>query len=487
MKLVNKKIFLSSKLCLTKGWYLRASNVQVPLTRAEQFRIDEGSKISKISRSIYPSGILIDEVDNLSNYERTKRIINDANDVVLFEATFIFCNNIARADIIERIDDNWHLLEVKSSLESREVKENHIDDIAYTTAILKLCGVEVKRMSLLLVSKKYVNGMSNESFLVEVDCTEQVEKRLAEFIPIFSKVDEFSGADDRPKPELIFQCKDCEFYEKHCLGVGIINPIFDLPRLSQKMFNDLSELRFDSIDQIPEELHLTNQQKIVWNAVTGNKPFFDRDKMRGLIQEIIYPIYYLDFETVSTAIPLYENLTPYQTMVTQYSIHTCLSIDSEVEHFEYLANYDNDDSEALAVKLISDIGKYGSIIVYHAAAEKKFIKILAESVPNLSSDLNDIVDRIVDLEMIIRETYYNKAFRGSYSLKVVLPVLVPEMSYDIFVIGDGGDASAIFAELAQGKYPDNEAAELCNELLNYCKQDTLALVRIHHKLHSLCN
>jgi hypothetical protein len=223
----------------------------------------------------------------------------------------------------------------------------------------------------------------------------------------------------------------------------------------------------------------------VVEAVKDETPFIDKEKLKDLLDEIVYPTYYLDFESTSTAIPLYENIGPYQEIVTQYSIHKFLSENDEEKHFEFLSDYTKDDRRTLAEKLLKDIGKEGSVIVYFAAAESRMLKSLAKLFPDLADDLNNIIERIVDLEKIAVETYYHPEFHGSYSIKVVLPVLVPEMSYKELEIGDGQSASVVFAELARGKYSQDEAALICEQLLKYCKQDTWAMVKIHEKLIQL--
>ncbi len=488
MTLINKNIFLESRLCLTKGWYLRTSGAQTfksQPTLADQFRTNEGIEIGKMARSLYPYGILINEGSNLGNYERTKQIINDNNTLTIFEATFIHDGSIAKADILERINGEWHLIEVKSSSASDDVKDALIDDLTYTASILRLCGIELKKMSLLLVSKNYQPGMANRDFFVEVNCTQEVSKKCLDFIRKIDEISKVAIFEERPEPKLIYQCKNCDFYKNDCLGKNIDDPIFDLPNLREKKFNGYIEENISLISQIPEENSLSAPQKTVWIAVNDNAPYINKGRLKERLREITFPAYYLDFESVSTAIPLYQNIKPYQEIVTQYSIHKFSAMNSKEEHFEFLANYTKDDRKALAQKLLIDIGKEGSVIVYHAQAEKRFINNLAKSTPEYANELNCIIDRIVDLELIIKETYYHPSFHGSYSIKVVLPVLVPEMSYKNLAIGDGQSANVVFAELARKKYSAQKSEALCKELLKYCRQDTLAMVKIYESLIDL--
>jgi hypothetical protein len=476
MSLISKNIFLKSLTCLTWGWYLRSSGIELLKTKSEEDRIEQGKKIGEMARSLYANGVLVDEGSNTSNYEKTKKLINDHNIQVIFEATFIHNGNIARADILKRIDGKWHLIEVKSSSASDEIKDELIDDLSYTALILSLCGIELERASLLLVSKDYRIGMDLKKFFVEVDCTEQVNERRPLFLERMNEISQVTCADKRPEPKLIYECKDCDYYKAHCLGKNVDDPVFYVPRLGREKFSELVEDKVFLVNQIPEHFNLSPSQKRVVEAVKDETPFIDKEKLKDLLDEIVYPTYYLDFESTSTAIPLYENIGPYQEIVTE---------NDEEKHFEFLSDYTKDDRRTLAEKLLKDIGKEGSVIVYFAAAESRMLKSLAKLFPDLADDLNNIIERIVDLEKIAVETYYHPEFHGSYSIKVVLPVLVPEMSYKELEIGDGQSASVVFAELARGKYSQDEAALICEQLLKYCKQDTWAMVKIHEKLIQL--
>ena len=487
MKMVNKNIFLEGRTCLTRGWYLRSSGIQIPLTQAAQFRINEGVEIGKMARLLYPQGTLVNEGSNINNYEKTQKLIGDDNVQAIFEATFIHNDNIARADILERMNGEWHLIEVKSSSASENIKDELIDDLTYTAIVLSLCGIEPKKMSLLLISKNYRLGMDNRDFFVEVNCTEEVNKRRLSFIGKIDEIAQATGTPDKPEPKFIYPCKDCDYYKEYCLGKNMDDPIFDLPRLGEKKFKLYTEENISLVSQIQIEDELSASQKRVWTTVRDKKPFIDKKRLKEWLGKIIFPAYYLDFESVSTAIPLYNDIGPYQEIVTQYSIHKFSALNSNEEHFEFLADYTKDDRKSLTEALLRDIGTEGSVIVFHAAAEKKFINNLIKAIPEYTNELNAIINRIIDLEEIIKDTYYHPAFHGSYSIKVVLPVMVPEMSYKHLAIGDGQSATVVFAELARKKYSIDESERLCKELLTYCKQDTWAMVKIHEKLYSMCD
>lgn len=194
-----------------------------------------------------------------------------------------------------------------------------------------------------------------------------------------------------------------------------------------------------------------------------------------------WPAYYLDFETVMTAIPLYPDIAPYTQIPTQYSIHVCSKPGDITNHSEYLADPSKDCRRELARKLLYDLRGKGSIIAY-GNFEKVVINSLAELYPDLSEKLQDLTSRMVDLEGIIRKNFYHPDFCGSTSLKSVLPVLAPDLSYDDLEIADGDSAMAAFAYLALSRYQAKEAEVVKRNLLEYCKRDTLAMVKLHQRL-----
>jgi hypothetical protein len=253
-----------------------------------------------------------------------------------------------------------------------------------------------------------------------------------------------------------------------------------MPRLSQSKFDELTELGIVCIEAIPDGFPLTENQARVRDCVLTKKPFVG-DRLQTELRSISWPAFYLDFETVMTAIPLYPDMAPYTQIATQYSIHKCSDIGLIVEHLEYLADPSRDCRRELAENLIKHLRGEGNIIIY-SNFEKAVINSLGRLYPDLLEKLSSLIERMIDIEAIIRKNYYHPDFHGSTSLKVTLPVLVPELSYDELKIADGDSAMAAFAYLALGKYEDREAEIMKGNLLDYCKQDTLAMVKLHQRL-----
>ena len=285
-----------------------------------------------------------------------------------------------------------------------------------------------------------------------------------------------------PAPKPVWACRNCS-YLSDCVGKGIENPIFDIPRLSEKKFNELVASDVLSIEAIPSSFELTENQEIVRTAVQTRSPVV-RDNLSSALSDLSWPVHYLDFETAVTAIPLYEEIGPYAQVPTQYSIHQSDKMGNIINHFEYLADPIKDSRFDLAENLINDLKGDRSIIVY-SHFEKTIISNLAKLYPQLGTQLGELIERIVDLQLIMAKNYYHPDFGGSMSLKDTLPVLVPELSYDNLTIPEGGAALATFVYLARGRYQGAEAEAEKQNLLEYCKQDTLALLKIHEQLNKL--
>ncbi|HDL60225.1 MAG TPA: DUF2779 domain-containing protein [candidate division WOR-3 bacterium] len=478
MRNVSKEIFLNALVCPTLGWLrrMRREEISREPTLGEQFRKEQGIEIHRRARELYPEGFLIDDMDMGSASEKTKGLMKDPKVSTIFEGMFFVDGFITKADILKRKGKGWHLIEVKSSVND---KEEFVDDMAYTTMVIDRCGFDISTISILLISKDFRLGMKNDDLFVELDHTNEVLNRVKEFKPLWELVEKMTRQPVKPDPKLRFECRRCELFEE-CLGKNIENHIFDIPRLSQPKFDQLTKLGIVRIEDIPNDFPLTENQAIVRNCVQTKKPFIG-NKLKNELETISWPAYYLDFETVMTAIPLYSGIAPYTQIPTQYSIHKCSEPGRVIDHFEYLADPSKDCRRELAKNLINHLKGRGSIITY-GNFEKNIVTSLGRVYQDLSRELNSLVDRMVDLESIIRKNYYHPEFHGSTSIKKTLPVLVPDMSYDDLKIADGDSAMVSFAYLALGKYKDREAETIKRNLLEYCKRDSFAMVRLHQQL-----
>jgi predicted RecB family nuclease len=479
MRTINKSVFIKSLDCQRLAWHLYRNLIARDNSLGDNFLIFESKKIHALAQQLFPKGLKVNSNSLQEALDKTKELIFDKNIQTIFEPLFEYNGFVAKADILCRTEDGWQIVEVKSG---NKGKRKYIVDMAYSSLIISKNLESVSKVKLLLLSKDFHLGLPIENLFTETDFTVEVFIKMQEYSLFLDDVKKMIGSENSPEAKLKLCCKNCRMF-KQCLGKNIEYHIFDLPRLSHLEFDELCKMNINQIKDIPNEIELTEPQKIVKESIINDKVFVSPN-LAVEIEKIQFPVYYLDFESVMTIYPLYENIHPHTQIVTQYSLHRSNDLNTEPEHFEFIADHTKDDRQALAEQLIKDIGEIGSIITY-SSFERQILHHLAQLYPQLSENLNKIIDRIVDLEVILKSNYYDKNFHGKTSIKKVLPVMIPNMNYNELEISEGGSASSAFAYMAMGLYDQEKIIQTKKYLLEYCKQDTLALVRMHSFLAKL--
>ncbi|MBU7036445.1 MAG: DUF2779 domain-containing protein [Theionarchaea archaeon] len=480
MGTMTKGIFLKARECQSLGWMMRSGKVIITPTVGQKFRMNQGVEIHKRARCLYPAGLLLHVGKTVSAAEKTAHVMTSPGPPVIFEGTFSSGGLTARADMLEPEEEGWHLIEVKSGVND---KKEFIDGMAYTYLVMSLCGCKISRVSLMLLDRNFRLGMPDDSLFVEIDHTMDVLEKVKEFESCWQSLEESTRGPSMPEPSLRYECRGCDLF-RDCVGKGVDNHIFDLPRLSESKFGGLLTSGITCIEGIPSGVSLTPPQERVKTCVQGRCTFIDKKGLKKELERIQWPAFYLDFEVLTTAIPLFQDAAPYARIPFQYSIHVCSKEFGCVIHCEYLADPTRDCRRELAERLVEDLKGEGSILVY-TSYEKGIIKGLAEMFPDLKEKLDSLLDRIVDLKKIIESCVYYPGFHGGFSIKAVLPVLVPGMSYNHLQIKEGDTAMVTYVYMILGTYSPHEMKEKRQNLLEYCKQDTLAMVAVHKELLNL--
>jgi hypothetical protein len=271
---------------------------------------------------------------------------------------------------------------------------------------------------------------------------------------------------------------ECEFWG-YCTRDMPEHWVMELTGITQKRLNDLMAMNLRDVRDIPGDFRLNSLQRRIRDSVINNKEYIAAE-LKAELEGIEYPLHFLDFETIGPAIPRYAGTRPYQPIPFQWSDHI-LYHDGRLEHREYLCNEDKDPGEEFINSLIMSLGTRGSIFVY-TNYEAMVIQALAERIPRFSEILVHIPDRFRDLCALIKKYYYHPGFHGSFSLKSVLPALVPDMSYQELAIKEGDQASVEYLRMINPATTPEEKTMIRKELLNYCGYDTLAMVRIREEL-----
>lgn len=481
MGYINKTVFINYIDCPTLGWMSKRRMIPWQKDLNDELLMLEGRNIHKLSWELFPQARNAQRSEIISSEQHTRQLIEEGNKTIL-EASFVSGGFSVRTDILQKNDSGaWHLFEVKSG---SKYKVKYVEDMAFSAMVLAKAGIEIESSVLMHLSNAYRIGMDIRLLFNSLDCTEKVAAKMQEYMAVSQKAFEDIESDKMPEPYLKRNCKNCPVFDS-CIGKDVKNHIFDLPRLSGVAIEDLIAMGIDTIDKIPDDFELTEHQQIVKNCVVNNTTYIS-DNLKTELDNIKYPVFYLDFESVTTIMPLYRGIAPHTQLLTQFSIDKSENVPEVCEHFEYIADHTRDCRREIAEKLVEYLGKEGSIITY-SNFEKIAIGKLSAMFPDLCEDLKNIIERIVDFEAIVRKNYYDVRFHGRSSIKKVLPVMIPEMNYESLVIGEGGDAAAAFAFMAMGRYDEEKIEETKKDLLKYCAQDTFAMVRMHKFLLDVVN
>lgn len=479
---VTKAEWLTVASCPTMAWRDRRTASEPP-SEAEQFRMQQGREVGELARQLYPGGVLIKRSEREDTAAATSRLMAAGDTPCLFEAEFRFRSLTARADILVRQDDGWHLMEVKSCFSDTDDLPGLDEDLAYTVMVSRRTGVIIAQASLVLLSRGYRYGMEPGRLFELIGRTAEVTAIVAEAADP-SDIEAALAASDPPTPQFTSACKTCPHFSETCLGAGHDHTVLELPRLHGSKIAQLAQARIIALEDVPGDFSLTARQSTV-RAATNAQRRHVAEGLPAALAEVVWPCHYLDFETVMTSLPLYPGQGCHQQVLTQFSVHHADVPAHVTGHDEFLAPAERESERALAEQLIAVLGRSGSVVVY-SGFEKAQISRLIKRFPDLKPDLARVVDRLVDLCAVLQAQVYDPHFRGSYSIKKVLPVLVPQLSYAGLSIADGAAAITAFARMARGEITGQEFPATRNALKQYCALDTLAMVELHQALHEMC-
>lgn len=471
---VTKSEFLVARNCLTQGWYLRRATRE-KLGPGLKWRFWAGQDVGRRARAWLGDGVLLPSSPRAVALAATAAALALQESDLLFEATFESGGCIARADAVRRVAGGWELIEVKSAKSKEEgIADDQIDDIAFTRCVAAASGLTIAKATLVLINRDYRLSQDAEMF-VSIDVSEVSAVRAAEFATGLPVIVTGVTAEERPEPEFKFACRDCDFYDSECVGQGIPDPLFAIPNLRQARFDELKV--YVSIGGLPPNVRLTDNQLQVVEVIRSRKPKQDANGL-AVLDKVAYPVRYLDFEAALPHLPWFDQTPPYEAVPFQYSIHSRLAEDGEVQHTAYLADHGGDWRRELAERLLSDLGASGSIVVY-SSYEKTRLNALGVLFPDLAAQFRLTVARLFDLEHVFKDGYIHPAFNGKSSIKKVLPVVVPDLSYEGKPVNNGSDAMGLFSLMRVGEVTGDDALRQREDLLAYCALDTLAMVRLH--------
>ncbi len=435
-----------------------------------------GNRVGVIAQQRYgtPDSVEI-ALDFNAMLAETQRLIADGADFSIFEATFRHEGVLIRADVLIPEGDGWHVIEVKVST---SVKDYHVLDCAIQDWVLRHSKINVLSISLAYINNQFVyaGDQNYDSLLIEHDLTEDARRLEPAVLDLVAKArDAVTGP--MPVVDVGAQCTKpyvCQF-QSHCWPGDTEYPIIGLGGSRAKLGQFVAQGARDIRDVAANDLSAETQQRIHRVTVSGEPELLPG--AREILQALPYPRYYLDFETIAPAIPIWKGTRPYAAVPVQWSCH----IEEQgamLRHEEFLDLSGEPPMRALAEEMIACLGTSGPVLMY-TGYERRVIKGLIEQFPDIEDDLDNIINRLWDLHPIVKVNYYHPAMLGSWSIKAVLPAMVPWMSYgELTGISEGTGAADGFLEAIKPETDVARKQELEQQLLRYCRFDTEAMVEI---------
>ncbi len=489
---LSKSLYTKGIQCPKALWLKKYKpSVLIPPDEQAQAIFETGNIVGDLACQLFLDG---KEVPYTTNYDEMISTTKEWIEVGvsnIYEATFNYEGILIMVDILKIEDDGVSIYEVKSST---EVKDIYLHDVSIQYYVLQNLGYSIKSASVVHINNEYVRGESLEldKLFKIVDVTSEIQS-LQSNISIILKEFETYLEDKVNEPDIDIGSHCNKPYEcdakNYCWKVQRQIPdysIFNIFNLGSKKQVELYNQGIIDIEDIPEDFDMTANQKQAVENYKSKVSYIDKENINAFLENLTYPIYHLDFETYQQAIPEYKGIRPFEQIPFQYSLHIEYE-DGTLINKEYLSEDSIDNRYELAQKLCEDIPNDVTVLAYNMSFEKGVIKRLANLFPNLSTHLLAINENMQDLMIPFQKKWYvTPSKQGSYSIKYVLPALVPEFEKaykELAGVQNGSQAMNAFANLS--KLNEEEKQKMRTSLLEYCKLDTLAMVKILDVLKNL--
>ncbi len=491
-----------------------------PIDDNLQAMFDAGHEFESYAEKLFPNAVKIGfDISNFATYKsmpaRTKKALDEGASTI-FQGRFEVdgsTNEVVHGsdrestsgsadsthaltciiDVLERNPDNtFNLIEIKSSTKA---KPEHEYDLAFQTIVLEKSGIKIRSIAVIHANKEYIRSgdIEPEKITSKTDVTDAVRELITitkeQINQAFAILSQEIMPDISPRfvnqvgvPRVQWFAQWLEIYKT-------LNPkldpysIYSLSYPNAEQIGRLEDGNIKMIADIPEELALRPKQIAQIQTTKNNKRIINQEKIKEFLSTFQYPLYFFDYETFSSVIPKFDGCQPYKDYPFQYSLHILDAPDAKLRHKEYLHQENSNPMPGLIDQLKKDIGNSGTILTWNMSYEKGCNKRMAKFYPEHQEFLESLNQRINDLMIpFAKMWFFDKDFFGSASIKKVMPVLAPELSYKELDVGDGLLARRMWMQtVLEGKNSTNRD-EIINNLSKYCTLDTFAMVRILEEL-----
>jgi len=482
---LSKSMFIRGHQCLKSLWLHKyRPELKEEADEALEARFRTGHEVGALAQQLFPGGVEV-PYDGLTHAEQlamTQKLLAEGKETI-YEATFEHDGVFVKVDILHRGAAGWEILEVKGTT---EVKEYHYFDTAIQLYVLAGSGLKIAKVALFHIDKRYKRRGAidvQKLFAIE-DITAQVREMQPNIAPALAEMRTML-AGEMPAIDIGPHCSDpydCDFHG-HCWGHIPEDSVFDLRERGVDKFALYAKRIVRQADIPLDTLNRKQRQQV--ESTIKQCDTLGREDVRTFLSSLWYPLCFLDFETVNPAIPLFDDSLPYQKIPFQYSLDVQMQEGGELQHHEFLALPGVDPRRALTDGLIAQIPAGACIIAWNQGFETGVLGSMAGLFPDLAPRIEKMIEGFRDPMTLFRDrTVYLWQQKGSYSIKAVLPALVPELSYDGLDVADGDMAMGAYYDMCATQDPQ-EVARIRKALLEYCGLDTMAMVRIVEKLRKM--
>ncbi len=491
---LSKTDYILYRACKKNAWFkIHHPKIyyQNELSAFEKMIIKTGNEVELVARGLFPSGILIEGRDITAQALTLKHLKNKKP--ILFQPVFEKDGFFAAIDVLEFAPEtnSYSIYEVKSTNEIDE--KTHYYDLAFQVNLLRKCGFTIKIIYLTHLNKEYIRSgkLNIEGLFQKEDITEKIESLCEEVAIEMDGALRYLSQDSLPKGfcTCIYKGRS-----NHCTCFSVINPeipeygIHDIARIgsSKQKLEILVDSNIFQINEIPPHIQLSDIQQNQVTAYKLDKILIDKETISKELQNLKFPLYFIDYETLPCAIPRFDGFSPYQHIPFQYSLYILESPDAEPKLLEFLHSELDDPTKYFADSLSKHIEDTGSIIVWNKIFECGRNSEIAVRIPEVKEFIESLNIRVYDLMDIFKKQYYvHKDFKGSTSIKKVLPVLVPDLSYKELEIQDGGSAAEVWNRIYTEQMDEVGKEKIVQDLKKYCGLDAYAMYAIWCQLHEV--
>jgi hypothetical protein len=480
--ILSKSTFLRGLQC-SKSLYLYKNFIQLrdPVSPEQKAIFNRGNNVGILAQQLFPGGIDATpekRSDNLAAVEKTQQLIASGVEII-YEAAFQHEQVLAILDILVKKDNQWYAYEVKSS---SKISNTYLLDASLQYWVITKSGLDLSDISLVTINNQYVRkGALNVQELFSITSVLKDALRNQPLIEEQIQLSMLVTANAR-MPEIAigehcFSPYSCDFMGT-CWKNVPKNSVFEITGVPKAELFNLYHNGFKTINEIPESNTLNKNANIHVQSVKQGEARVDKAAIKEFLDKISYPLFFMDFETFMPAVPIYNNTKPYQHIPFQYSLHYKKEKDAPVEHIDFLAEQGTDPRKAFLESLLKHTEAPGTILVFDTLMERNVLNGLKKDFPEHTAEIDNRLSRMIDLMQPFQErSYYHPAMKNSHSIKNILHALIPEMAYTDLKISSGSIAMIAFEQL-QTETDIFKIIQTREELTEYCKLDTLAMVKI---------